>query len=109
MGQKGLVLLLSFVIAAGGIVFPSRGHLKPTLWSLPGIAGGGTPAEGRLEPHGPITNDTEKPRQPSPTYGALPLSFEANRGQTDPPVRFLPRIGPHAFSPPSPAPLLASA
>src|SRR2546427_12199197 len=28
------------------------------------------------------------------TYGKLPLSFEANRGQTDPEVKFLSR-GPH--------------
>src|SRR5688572_27361891 len=31
----------------------------------------------------------------SGTYGKLPLSFEANRGQTDPQVKFLSRGGRH--------------
>ena len=30
-------------------------------------------------------------------YGQLPLSFEANRGQTDPQVKFLARGGPHSL------------
>ncbi|TMI83619.1 MAG: hypothetical protein E6H04_02545, partial [Bacillati bacterium ANGP1] len=97
MRQKGLVLLLSVVIAVGGILFPSRSRLNLTQGGLRGVMGGWTEAGGRIGPHGLITKDADKPRQPDPTYAALPLSFEANRGQTDPQVRFLARVGRHVF------------
>src|SRR5207302_2382363 len=36
---------------------------------------------------------TDAPRQQSVAYGRLPLTFEANRGQTDPQFKFLTRTG----------------
>src|SRR5439155_25230244 len=46
---------------------------------------------------GAATNREEVVRvRLSETYGKLPLRFEANRGQTDPEVRFLARSGRHA-------------
>jgi hypothetical protein len=50
-------------------------------------------AEGRKIPEAP---STAKARLQE-AYGKLPLSFEANRGQTDPQVRFLSRAGGHTL------------
>src|SRR5438105_8765103 len=78
MRRKGLGLGLVVVIAVGGIFFPAGSPLTGSQGSRPGLAAA-----------------TDTPRQRSAAYGRLPLAFEANRGQTDPQVKFLTRTGNH--------------
>ena len=84
----------------GGLVDPAT-QATGLVGSLPGL-----PAPG---PTGPVVGPVERPGAPSDAlrerggaggrrasaaaeaFGQLPLSFEANRGQTDPQVRFLSR------------------
>src|SRR5438309_3576943 len=92
MGRKGFALFLAGVIALGGIFFPS-GSLLTLTQGRAGVAGGWTTAGVRLAPPSLLAEAAEHQRQPRPTYGHLPLSFEANQGQTAPQVKFLARAG----------------
>ncbi|TMI77815.1 MAG: hypothetical protein E6H04_13500 [Bacillati bacterium ANGP1] len=95
MGGKGLGLVLVVVITVGGIFFPAGSPLTGSSGNRPGPAAGGTTAGVPLAPRGLVAAATDTPRQPSAAYGRLPLAFEANRGQTDPQVKFLTRTGHH--------------
>jgi hypothetical protein len=77
MARKGVVFSLASVLAIGGILFPS-----------------GTPP--RKSPPHLLARTADEHAQMSAAYSKLPLSFEANRGQTDPRVKFLARVGHHA-------------
>src|SRR5438309_2331280 len=94
-GRKSFGLLLAAIIAVGGIFFPSERPLTGSQGNRPGLAGGWASAGVRVAPHGLVAAATDTPRQPSAAYGRLPLAFEANRGQTDPQVKFLTRTGRH--------------
>src|SRR5438132_3532973 len=95
MKRKGLGLGLVVVIAVGGIFLPAGSPLTGSQGNRPGLGGGWTVAAARLSAGSLSSEAREKLRQPSAAYGRLPLAFEANRGQTDPQVKFLTRTGNH--------------
>src|SRR5438132_7346194 len=95
MKRKGLGLGLVVVIAVGGIFLPAGSPLTGSQGNRPGLGGGWTVAAARLSAGSLSSEAREKLRQPSAAYGRLPLAFEANRGQTDPQVKFLTLTGHH--------------
>ena len=72
MVRKGFALLLASALAIGGLFYPSGSPPTTVSRTRP-------PGAAETRPH------------IAEAYGGLPLSFEANRGQADPQVRFLAR------------------
>src|SRR5437867_12653186 len=69
----------SFVVSAGVLVLLAA-------WG----SRSGTPGAAKSAPASVVSPEAVRPRAVQ-NYGKLPLSFEANRGQTDAQVRFLAR------------------
>src|SRR5437588_2630085 len=72
MGRKSFAFLLASALAIGGVFYPAGSPLTAVSRSRP-------------------TGTAETRPHIAEAYGRLPLSFEANRGQADPQVRFLAR------------------
>ncbi len=95
--KQVLGLLLSLVFLTSGFVLPGdfrnqrpnkARNSKPADWKAPEKSVAGTAPVKTAKPSEP---DQATHKRVSEAYGKLPLSFEANNGQTDPRVKFLSR------------------